>query len=362
MFAGEDKDHFSDRLKKYNEIRKALAGSGSSQEAIKEALDLQVERDRTVFESRRSAGDKGGGPRMSEVNTKQKTDDGKKKEEDIAKGEGSNKNDLSEVKAAQGEISDLQLTRLDMLKSWYKNNFRPSDVINPIMQSGLKQMEVTDKLKEDSTKIYSRPALNTLLKWSRDPVSQGIATAEDVAQITAKMEAMGVPTEKVRDAILDIVLYAAHNSSSPYQGFEGDVDFRDPKYQQTFSRMSVASIIKDHSTLRKICRLFAPIVWSYMIVNNEPPANWQTKGFPEGAKFAAFDTFDFVTNHAAMKPLEGLVRMPTDLEKLAHDTHKTIALDRARRNEKLLSTNSKVSGGQQACEVKSDLKGNGHCD
>ena len=361
MFSGEDKEHFSNRLKKYNDSRKSLVDSGLSKEEVKVELDRQVEEDRKVFEGRQHAGHKGQNIIMSEVGNKDKQVEDKKKGEDKSKG-GSSSNKLDEVKAAQGEISDLQLARLDMLKTWYQDNFRPSDVINPLMQSGLKQMTVTDRLREDSTNIYSRPALNTLLKWSREPVSQNIATAEDVAQITAKLEAMGIPTERVRDAILDIVLYAAHNSSSPYQSFEGDVDFRDPKYKETFSRVSVASIVKDHSTLRKICRLFAPIVWSYMIVNNEPPTNWQTKGFPEGARFAAFDTFDFVTNHAAMKPLEGLVRMPTDVEKMAHSVHKTIAIDRARRNEKLLNTSSKVSGGQQACEIKSDFKGNSRCD
>ncbi|BAX36556.1 coat protein [Melon yellowing-associated virus] len=358
MFSGESNDHFSSRLKKYNEVRKALVSQGKTPEEVKEELDEQVERDRKVFEGRQLAGDTGGSVVMATEKTEQKTSNPDAKD----KGQSSNsKGKVEEIKAAQGDISDFQIARLEALKEWYRANMRPSDVANPLMQSGLKQMEVTDKLKEDSTNLYSRPALNTLLKWNRAPVSQNIATAEDIAQITSKLESMGVPRERVRDAIFDIVLYAAHNSSSPFQTFEGDIDFRDPKFKSTFSRVSVSSIIKDHSTLRKVCRLFAPIVWSYMIINNEPPANWQAKGFPENAKFASFDTFDFVTNHSAMKPLEGLVRLPTDIEKLAHDVHKTNSLNKARRNEKLLSTSSKISGGQQACEVKGEFKGNGSC-
>ena len=365
MFSGEEKDHFTVRLKRYNEIRKELAIQGKSNEEVASEIDRLIEIDRKAFEGRRKAGVSGGSAKMSQVSEQEKrAAEDKKGVENKHDGRQHSPIDgamtkLEELKVARGKISDSQLERLDKLKHWYLESYRPSDVSNPLMQSGLKQFEVTDRFKEDATNVYSRPAFNTLLKWNREPVSQSIATAEEVAQITSKLEAMGMPTERVRDAILDSVLYAAHNSSSPFQKFEGDVDFRDPKFLQTFSRASVASIIKEHSTIRKICRLFAPIVWSYMIINDEPPANWQAKGYPESAKFASFDTFDFVCNHAAMKPLEGLVRLPTDVEKLAHEVQKTIALDKSRRNEKLLNTSSKVSGGQQAGEIRTEFKGNG---
>ncbi|QCG75826.1 CP [Sweet potato virus F] len=369
MFPGESQESFRERLEKYNKIRKGARDEGKSSSEVKTLLDIELAQDKLSFESRsevdqaaKSTGNirKLGATMATKENEsgeKSGSDKGKEKVgEQVATLEG-----LNEVKAAQGEISDQQVARLDALTKWYMENYRPADVVNPLMQSGDKHVTMSDNLKEDAANIYSRPNFNALLKWNREPVSQSIATAEDIAQIEAMLIGLGIPQERVRAAILDIVLYSAHSSSSPQQLYEGDIDFRDASYKESISRSSVAAVIKDKSTIRKVCRLFAPVVWSYMIINNEPPSGWQAKGFPENAKFAAFDTFDFVTNHAAIKPIEGIARAPSSVEYIAAQTSKRILIDKARRNEKLCSFESSVTGGQQACEIKTQLKGNGKC-
>lgn len=369
MFAGESQERFRERLDKYNRIRKEARDEGKSSSEVKAILDSEIEKDRQTFSTLRLAvsptldnqrKSRASNPMSNQgVETVEKGDSskGKEKEGELA----TNLDGLREVKAAQGEISDQQVQRHDALIKWYMENYRPSDVANPLMQSGDKHVTLSDNLKEDAANIYSRPNFNTLLKWNREPVSQSIATAEDIAQIEAMLVGLGIPQERVRAAILDIVLYAAHSSSSPQQLYEGDVDFRDANFKESISRSSVAAVIKDKSTIRKVCRLFAPVVWSYMIINNEPPSGWQAKGFPENAKFAAFDTFDFVTNHAAIKPLEGIARPPNSVEYIAAQTSKKLLIDKARRNEKLCNYEASVTGGQQACEIKTELKGNGKC-
>nr|ABO92963.1 coat protein [Sweet potato chlorotic fleck virus] len=369
MFAGESQEQFKERLDKYNRIRREARDEGKSSSEVKALLDLEVEEDKKRFAHKEPT--KNNSPQVfqshilgapmaaKEADTMDKVESSKGKEK--AGGQTTTLEGLNEVKAAQGEISDQQLMRHDALIKWYMENYRPSDVVNPLMQSGDKHVTLSDNLKEDAANIYSRPNFNTLLKWNREPVSQSIATAEDIAQIEAMLVGLGIPQERVRTAILDIVLYAAHSSSSPQQLYEGDIDFRDANFKEAISRSSVAAVIKDKSTIRKVCRLFAPVVWSYMIINNEPPSGWQAKGFPENAKFAAFDTFDFVTNHAAIKPLEGIARPPNSVEYIAAQTSKRILIDKARRNEKLSNYEASVTGGQQACEIKTELKGNGKC-
>lgn len=369
MFAGESQEQFKERLDRYNRIRKEAKDEGKSSSEVKALLDIEVEEDKRKFDHKRSA--QTSPPQVGQDRTlgspmaTKEADPTEKGESNKGKGKAEEQKvtleGLKDVKAAQGEISDQQTMRHDALIKWYTDNYRPSDVANPLMPSGEKHVTLRDSLKEDAANIYSRPNFNTLLKWSREPVSQSIATAEDIAQIEAMLVGLGIPQERVRTAILDIVLYAAHSSSSPQQLYEGDVDFRDANFKEAISRSSVAAVIKDKSTIRKVCRLFAPVVWSYMIINNEPPSGWQAKGFPESAKFAAFDTFDFVTNHAAIKPLEGIARPPNSVEYIAAQTSKRILIDKARRNEKLSNYEASVTGGQQACEIKTELKGNGEC-
>lgn len=58
-----------------------------------------------------------------------------------------------------------------------------------------------------------------------------------------------------------------------------------------------------------------------------------------------------MTNGAAIQPVEGLIRRPTPEETIAHNAHKSMAIDKSNRNERLANTNVEYTGGMLGAEI-----------
>nr|QQX32743.1 coat protein [Butterbur mosaic virus] len=256
------------------------------------------------------------------------------------------------------EESQKLMDRFSKLKDVNMKNLSAGGVKNGGFETGRPSPKILDALKGDTSNAFTRPSLDALQMLNIKPESNRMATAEEIAAISAKLEGMGLPPEHTAPLFWAIARYCADTSSSPYSDPKGSFEF--PGGAMT--RDAVFAIIRDHTTLRQFCRSFAPITWNQMLFNKSPPEGWQRLGYDETTKYAAFDVFDFVTNKAAIQPLEGLLRMPTKEEQIAHETQKRLSLDANRRNARFANNSSLVTGGMFGKDVQTKFDGSNNSD
>lgn len=100
-------------------------------------------------------------------------------------------------------------------------------------------------------------------------------------------------------------------------------------------------------TLRQYCAFYAKHVWNLMLQTQSPPANWVGKEFKFETRYAAFDFFFGVESSASLEPADGLVRLPTQAERVANATSKEIQMYRIRSMEGTQAVNfGEVTGGK----------------
>nr|QQX32720.1 CP [Butterbur mosaic virus] len=256
------------------------------------------------------------------------------------------------------EESQKLMDRFSKLKDVNMKNLSAGGVKNGGFETGRPSPKILDALKGDTSNAFTRPSLDALQMLNIKPESNRMATAEEIAAISAKLEGMGLPPEHTAPLFWAIARYCADTSSSPYSDPKGSFEF--PGGAMT--RDAVFAIIRDHTTLRQFCRSFAPITWNQMLFNKSPPEGWQRLGYDETTKYAAFDVFDFVTNKAAIQPLEGLLRVPTKEEQIAHETQKRLSLDANRRNARFANNSSLVTGGMFGKDVQTKFDGSNNSD
>nr|QFP98440.1 coat protein [Butterbur mosaic virus] len=264
---------------------------------------------------------------------------------------------FGELQNSAAESQKL-MDRFSKLKGVNMKNLSAGGVKNGGFETGRPSPKILDALKGDTSNAFTRPSLDALQMLNIRPESNRMATAEEIAAISAKLEGMGLPPEHTAPLFWAIARYCADTSSSPYSDPKGSFEF--PNGAMT--RDAVFAIIRDHTTLRQFCRSFAPITWNQMLFNKSPPEGWQRLGYDETTKYAAFDVFDFVTNKAAIQPLEGLLRMPTKEEHIAHETQKRISLDANRRNARFANNSSLVTGGMFGKDVQTKFNGSNNSD
>nr|BAO04409.1 coat protein [Cherry green ring mottle virus] len=191
----------------------------------------------------------------------------------------------------------------------------------------------------DPTSSPSRSFISSIQE--ANPVTLNIASDDTVKAITSDwVEFLKIKQEEVFDCIFDVVLFCYHNSASDKTKMVG-------KARNGISLEDLASTVRSYCSLRSFCSKYAPVVWNYGISNDLPPANWQRRKVVEGAKFAAFDFFEAVTSEAALQPVEGLVRNPTDKEMTAGASLKEISLMRDEIRRGTSSTlMTEVTGGR----------------
>ncbi len=282
------------------------------------------------------------------------TDDKKGKSIDVATSGGPTpKPQAAPTGGAQetGNSEQFMESRIMKLLETLRAERSSSKITNASFEIGRPSLQPTEDMRYDPGNIYSRPSIDMLYKLKPRAVSNNLATPEDMARVTVAIEGLGVPTEFVSMIIIQAVIYCKSTSSSVFLAPRGTFGYPGG----AITADSVLAVMKrDANTLRRVCRLYAPIVWNHMLVHDDPPSDWQAMGFQKNERFAAFDFFDYVENPAAIQPLEGLIRLPTPQEKIAHDTHKDIALRKANRNETYANTSVEITGGRLGPELIRD--------
>nr|QEE13710.1 capsid protein [Potato virus M] len=249
--------------------------------------------------------------------------------------------------ATNEEESSLE-RRLDSLRDFLRERRGAIRVTNPGLETGRPKLRLAEDMRPDPTNPYNRPSIEALSRIKPIAVSNNMATSEDMMRIYVNLEGLGVPTEYVQQVVIQAVLFCKDASSSVYLDPRGSFEW--PGGAITADAV-LAVMKKDAETLRRVCRLYAPVTWNHMLTHNSPPADWAAMGFQYEDRFAAFDCFDYVENTAAVQPLEGLIRRPTQREKVAHNTHKDIALRGATGNQVFSSLNAEVTGGMNGPEL-----------
>lgn len=167
-----------------------------------------------------------------------------------------------------------------------------------------------------------------------DATSNLLPSKDQLATISSLLVAAKVPAASTTTVAIELVNFCYDNGSSAYTVVQG------PSSIAEVSLSQVANIVKASGTsLRKFCRFFAPIIWN-LRTDKVPPANWEANGFKPTEKFAAFDFFDGVENPASMQPPGGLVRSPSQAERIANATNKQVNLFQAAAQENNFASNS----------------------
>ncbi|AAK69583.1 coat protein [Cactus virus X] len=166
----------------------------------------------------------------------------------------------------------------------------------------------------------------------------------ELVSISQALTTLGASATNLTPLSLEIVNYCFDNGSSPETVFKGD---------STVLQMPSPKSPCHHpiTTLRQFCRYFAKIIWNYRVSKNLPPAAWEAWAYKPEQKFAAFDFFDGVLNEAALNPIDGLVRVPNEAERLANQTNRNVHLfeSNAQKN-RALTTSALVTKGLQGSE------------
>nr|WAK97817.1 CP [Garlic latent virus] len=254
-----------------------------------------------------------------------------------------------------GAVLRRSVDRFNKLKYKCLSELSSVHVTNCGWESGRPKAQLAGSLKGDASNIFTRLSMDALLVRNYAPESNNLATAEELAKISAKVQAIGAPEECLAEVFGDICMYCASAGSSPNVNPKGTISVGG----KVVTRDMVVAVIKEDTTLRQFCRCYAPLLWNYMLLNEQPPANWDAKGFTENTKNAAFDELDAVTNNAAIQPLEGLIRAPTDAERIAFATHKKLALAKNSQNSRYANTSVEVTGGFFGCFPKHNFRENG---
>ncbi|BAB56118.1 CP [Carlavirus latensaconiti] len=241
--------------------------------------------------------------------------------------------------------------RLDSLRDYLRKRRGAIRVTNNGLETGRPALQLSGDMRPDPTNPYNRPSIEALCKIKPRAVSNNMATTEDMMTIFVNLEGLGVPTEHVQSVVIQAVMYCKDASSSAFLDPRGTFEWPSGAIM---ADSVIAIMKKDAETLRRVCRLYAPVTWNYMLAHNAPPSDWAAMGFQYDDRFAAFDCFDYVENKAAVQPLEGLIRRPTPREKVAHNTHKDLALRQANRNQTFGNLSVEVTGGRNGPELTRD--------
>nr|BBP49717.1 coat protein [Potato virus M]BBP49719.1 coat protein [Potato virus M] len=265
--------------------------------------------------------------------------------------EGKDTSENTDGRAADADGEMSLERRLDSLREFLRERRGAIRVTNPGLETGRPRLQLAENMRPDPTNPYNRPSIEALSRIKPIAISNNMATSEDMMRIYVNLEGLGVPTEHVQQVVIQAVLFCKDASSSVFLDPRGSFEW--PRGAITADAV-LAVLKKDAETLRRVCRLYAPVTWNHMLTHNAPPADWAAMGFQYEDRFAAFDCFDYVENTAAVQPLEGLIRRPTPREKVAHNTHKDIALRGANRNQVFSSLNAEVTGGMNGPELTRD--------
>nr|WET17738.1 coat protein [Betaflexiviridae sp.] len=178
-----------------------------------------------------------------------------------------------------------------------------------------------------------------------------VATTDQIEMIKGEFINAGVNDERVLIAFLDIVLQCVDIGSSDQAKLIGN-----SVANNKVGRETLVGLIKKHCSLRRFCAFYAKIAWNLLISRGRPPANWHSKGFKETEKYAAFDFFFGVDHESSINPKEGLVRKPTEKERIANEASKEVSIYRQIYREGNNALNwGEITGGKAGTKANLNL-------
>nr|AEP02959.1 coat protein [Apple stem pitting virus]AEP02965.1 coat protein [Apple stem pitting virus] len=166
----------------------------------------------------------------------------------------------------------------------------------------------------------------------------------------AKIRAIGVALIEMgirEDQLTEVGVYLARHCADVGASDKSTLLGNFPGSNITLEEVGTKIKQTEGCTLRQYCAFYAKHVWNLMLQTQSPPANWVGKEFKFETRYAAFDFFFGVESSASLDPADGLIRLPTQAERVANATSKEIQMYRIRSMEGTQAVNfGEVTGGK----------------
>nr|ASJ27138.1 coat protein [Apple stem pitting virus] len=176
-----------------------------------------------------------------------------------------------------------------------------------------------------------------------EPQAGVVASNQKIRAVGVALIGMGIPEHQLTEVGVYLARHCADVGASDKSTLLGTFPSSDITLEE------VGTMIKqtEGCTLRQYCAFYAKHVWNLMLQTQSPPANWVGKEFKFETRYAAFDFFFGVESTASLEPADGLIRLPTQAERVANATSKEIQMYRIRSMEGTQAVNfGEVTGGK----------------
>nr|UCR98556.1 coat protein [Apple stem pitting virus] len=176
-----------------------------------------------------------------------------------------------------------------------------------------------------------------------EPQAGVVASNQKIRAIGVALIGMGIPEHQLTEVGVYLARHCADVGASDKSTLLGTFPGSDITLEE------VGTMVKqtEGCTLRQYCAFYAKHVWNLMLQTQSPPANWVGKEFKFETRYAAFDFFFGVESTASLEPADGLIRLPTQAERVANATSKEIQMYRIRSMEGTQAVNfGEVTGGK----------------
>nr|ASJ26983.1 coat protein [Apple stem pitting virus] len=176
-----------------------------------------------------------------------------------------------------------------------------------------------------------------------EPQAGVVASNQKIRAVGVALIGMGIPEHQLTEVGVYLARHCADVGASDKSTLLGTFPGSDITLEE------VGTMVKqtEGCTLRQYCAFYAKHVWNLMLQTQSPPANWVGKEFKFETRYAAFDFFFGVESTASLEPADGLIRLPTQAERVANATSKEIQMFRIRSMEGTQSVNfGEVTGGK----------------
>nr|AAM09799.1 coat protein [Apple stem pitting virus] len=176
-----------------------------------------------------------------------------------------------------------------------------------------------------------------------EPQAGVVASNQKIRAVGVALIGMGIPEHQLTEVGVYLARHCADVGASDKSALLGTFPGSDITLEE------VGTMVKqtEGCTLRQYCAFYAKHVWNLMLQTQSPPANWVGKEFKFETRYAAFDFFFGVESTASLEPADGLIRLPTQAERVANATSKEIQMYRIRSMEGTQAVNfGEVTGGK----------------
>nr|QKV49431.1 coat protein [Apple stem pitting virus] len=176
-----------------------------------------------------------------------------------------------------------------------------------------------------------------------EPQAGVVASDAKISAIGVALVEMGIREDQLTEVGVYLARHCADVGASDKSTLLGTFPGSDITLEEVGTKIKQT----EGCTLRQYCAFYAKHVWNLMLQTQRPPANWVGKEFKFETRYAAFDFFFGVESSASLEPADGLIRLPTQAERVANATSKEIQMYRIRSMEGTQAVNfGEVTGGK----------------